>query len=909
MNKFLFLALAIVFFHPKNIIAQQSYSRVSGTVLSIGENQPLSNVIVSVLGSLENTATDSKGRFVLNVSGKLPAIIVFSRIGLVEQRLTIEKQLSNLTVTMAEEPLEVGYTTISAKSEYVGKELGSKTIITKKLIEHIQPSSLTDLLQFLPGNRFSNQSLSSPGQFQMRQVETSSDALRVGASGTSIIMDGVPLSNDANLQSDVTILNSSPGTLPPFSSVSGRGYDLRTLPTENIESVEIVRGIPSVKYGELTAGAVLVQSRIGQFAPQFSFRNGQLIQEFNAAYGLKLSDGIIATTDLNYAHAKEDLRYTENSVNRYVLGFALRNNWIPSELETQFKFQFQAINDDDLQSPDDLRYQRENWTRDKFYRFSLQTFYRPYSQLIDEIELTSSYSIGDQNSYYQSNVSRDIFPVTNATTDTTLSVGYGASSYLNKTTVSGSPINGYIRFELNKKINSGDFQLRLSAGSELKTDGNTGEGRQFDPTKPPLQNYSVGDRPRSFSEIPFITKFAGYFESKLTSNIFSLPFILQLGLRYDNIQPVSLSEGKFGEALSPRLNVVLQPTTNIWVHFGYGESVKSPALTYLYPGNRYFDLVNFNYYADNPKERLAIVTTRVIREDNSELKESRSIKREVGMEFHFPFGKMQLSAFNENTFGGYGYNRLLKVYPVVKYKVAQTKIDEPPIIDPVPASIDTFFAAYDTPVNSREIHNYGFEFVIDSDEIKPISTTLSFSGALTKTFSKDNSLSYDTDVIFRSTLNPSRVGVYKSGAGSKGERLLSALRIVHRSEFLKLLFSLHIQTIWWEKDQPFGYDAFPIGFMDRKGKVTFLSEQERYDNQYSDLRRIYDSKSFDELYRKQVLWLTNIRITKEITSEVTLSLYVNNLFNNRPLLKNDRTNSFERRNIPMVFGAELNYRL
>ena len=32
------------------------------------------------------------------------------------------------------------------------------------------------------------------------------------------------------------------------------GVDMREIPTDNIEKVEVVRGIPSVKYGELTSG-------------------------------------------------------------------------------------------------------------------------------------------------------------------------------------------------------------------------------------------------------------------------------------------------------------------------------------------------------------------------------------------------------------------------------------------------------------------------------------------------------------------------------------------------------------------------------------------------------------------------------------------------------------------------------
>ncbi|MDZ7763810.1 MAG: TonB-dependent receptor plug domain-containing protein [Melioribacteraceae bacterium] len=67
--------------------------------------------------------------------------------------------------------------------------------------------------------------------------------------GTQVIIDGVPVSNTANLQAGIGY------------STAGSGVDLRLIPAENIESVEIIRGVPSVKYGDLVDGAVIVKSK------------------------------------------------------------------------------------------------------------------------------------------------------------------------------------------------------------------------------------------------------------------------------------------------------------------------------------------------------------------------------------------------------------------------------------------------------------------------------------------------------------------------------------------------------------------------------------------------------------------------------------------------------------------------
>jgi len=40
--------------------------------------------------------------------------------------------------------------------------------------------------------------------------------------------------------------------------------NVRSISTENIESIQIVRGIPSVEYGDLTSGAVIINTKAGR---------------------------------------------------------------------------------------------------------------------------------------------------------------------------------------------------------------------------------------------------------------------------------------------------------------------------------------------------------------------------------------------------------------------------------------------------------------------------------------------------------------------------------------------------------------------------------------------------------------------------------------------------------------------
>ena len=82
-----------------------------------------------------------------------------------------------------------------------------------------------------------------------------------------MVVDGSPLSNDANMQVFSTARSGSNSSVQTNTmndqTTSGRGVDLRQISPDNIESIEVVRGIPSVEYGNLTSGAVIINTKAG----------------------------------------------------------------------------------------------------------------------------------------------------------------------------------------------------------------------------------------------------------------------------------------------------------------------------------------------------------------------------------------------------------------------------------------------------------------------------------------------------------------------------------------------------------------------------------------------------------------------------------------------------------------------
>ena len=156
--------------------------------------------------------------------------------------------------------LQLAEVTVTARQQ----AMGARSIIGQEAIRHLQPKSVADLLQLLPGALTVNPTLNTIAQASLRDTEENMN----NAMGTAIIIDGAPVSNDANLQALSTAKagakssNNADGM--DRQTTASKGVDLRTISADNIERVEVIRGIPGVEYGNLTSGVVLIKTKKGE---------------------------------------------------------------------------------------------------------------------------------------------------------------------------------------------------------------------------------------------------------------------------------------------------------------------------------------------------------------------------------------------------------------------------------------------------------------------------------------------------------------------------------------------------------------------------------------------------------------------------------------------------------------------
>ena len=187
-----------------------------------------------------------------------------------------------------------------------GKDLNTSTVLSTAAIEHVQATSLGDIMQLIPGNIITNPDLADPQQLSIREIGSNANS----AMGTALIVDGAPITNDGNMQVVTTAQSlSSDYATGMASTVAGGGVDIRAIPTENIESIEVIKGIPSVIYGDLTSGAVVLKTKSGRTPLELKFKTDPKNKQFSVGQGFNLTKTKSAINyNLEYSKSNADLR-------------------------------------------------------------------------------------------------------------------------------------------------------------------------------------------------------------------------------------------------------------------------------------------------------------------------------------------------------------------------------------------------------------------------------------------------------------------------------------------------------------------------------------------------------------------------------------------------------------------------
>jgi len=882
---------------------------IQGNVISNNTGQPLVGVSVFTNNQLYGTATDKHGKFLLKLYS-LPndsIKVCFRILGYQDYSQIVKLNSKNILIKLKEDNLLLSEVVVTAKKN---KQTGSESQINNQAIEHLQATNLGEVMQLLPGQLQQNPTLTNPSQIVLRQALhlNNKNSISYGnkeamnSIGLKTIIDGMPLSNNANLQIENIANAYSLNPSNSFSTVTGRGADMRMVTTQNIESVTVIPGIPSVKYGDLTTGAVIVETKTGKSPLEMQIKTDPRLVQAGIDKGLKIGEnGSALNLHLDYTKSLKSENEDEFAYKKVNTSLVYSNSFLPNNnLVTKTNISYTTSFDDFYSG---VNMQEEEKIKSSNEYLSISTRGKLYitNKWLKKAQYQLGYSRQWQNSDITKYRSEAMQTIATAHTDTMMAVDVVPYTYLYNLKVEGIPTQYYAKLNSEYSFKILNSKNNLLFGGEWTTEKNEGRGKIFDIHNPPGNFNANSLRPRSYKDIPALNSLSLYIEDNLNISILNKQLIARMGIRYDNYDPTSNSTLKDHTYLSPRLNFSYALLKKLKVKGGWGKTAKSIPMLYLFPEKAYFDYLNLNYYnslSNGDKEYFFLNTTKVYKTANPSLKVATANKFECGLNYSNKYFNVDVTLYDEQVNNAYTLTRQPVLLRRDKYKLKE-------YIDNKNSSYtyvetDTLSRSYTYPSNDRKIVNKGIEVRVEIPEIKALKTSFTLNGSYVQT-----EYEYQVEHIYSSSWNSFVFPVFKAGDGSYDEMLMTNLTAIHHVSALRYVISLGMQTIWRESNYSYyaNNSEYPI-YLIKKGIKTFQITSKEKD----DFKRNTHTGNIEET--KPPLFLFNLRLTKEIGDRCKVMVSINNLFFNNPIYKYKRyTNTYATRNPSVYYGFKLSYKL
>lgn len=901
------------------------------------ENLPYASVLITDLSI--GATCDNNGIFeITNIPVGIYTVKV-ACLGFEDYTVTlkIEKSIKDCNVILKPSNFFLDEVVITSKSSKVGASTAST--ISKTAMEHLQATSLSDVMSLLPGSDITNY------KPDLKGVQTQS-IRGASAFGTSVVMDGAPLSNNSNMQ----IMSSAiGGSIPGTGGVTpSTGTDLRNITTDNIESVEVIRGVASAAYGDMGGGAIIVNTKVGSQPLSIKFNTNPNIYSASVTHGvsLGLKKGFL-NYGIDYAYSVDDPRQGYDTYNRNtgrvsysnydLFGGLLKSTTSLNFHLTKDKGEPNMDDDKDFQTSNerDLTFKlntkgtfniNKGWIKNVSYVLQGNYTYRhsffadqavnadvPYSYSKTDGTVLSSikgghiYDInGNELTHFtdeQSNMRSWIIPAT---------YDYSYNVY-------GKEINTFAQVKANFAGALGKTNHRIVVGADFKSDGNIGKGKVFDMENPPFRSVSYDfqtQRERSFKDIPFLNQWSLFAEETFRMSVLSRKINITSGVRYDHVN-------NFKGGIAPRINASVEIIPEMLsVRGAYGFTYKMPTLAYLYPDNAYFDMTNFNNSLSKnvpESQKFQLITSRVFSTENKELEMAKQTKYELGLDFNINKMSLSVTAYRDRCNNGYSLNNVFSSVNYIQYKV-----DKYPTDGSLPKltqkSNDNYLLKYTRPGNTSAYEREGLEFDLDFGYIDVIRMQIILNGQWFHHKSWSNGLTYYN----KNSKGDNMYGVYdskKSGGIYNLSNTITNLIVSHNIPKIGFVVTLTGNVNWnYKKWTTYADDdTTPVGYITTDGEYHLFQpewaneESERFKEFSSILvsegSGVSPDRRIVEPAYNPVLCI-NMNVTKQF-KDFDVSFFANNLFRSTPLqalVKNP--GSYVRRNSDVFFfGLQLTARI
>ena len=911
MRKFLTIVFLLL-----TVLGANAQSRaVSGRIIDAGSGDPVIGAVVRIGTDYLWASTDIEGEFTFNNVEPGKHELEASCLGYVSvlMEIDVNKDIENLEIRLHESSLALDEVVVTAQKAKDG--LGTTHSLGRDALNHLQLSNMTDVAALLPGGKTVNPDLTTENSFSIREGGSSNGN---SAFGTAVEVDGVRLGNNAS-----------------FGEMGG--VDTRSVAVENIESIEVITGVPSAEYGDMGSGMVRINTRKGRTPTNVTFSVNPRTYQASVSKGIDLQENNgVLNLSAEWARAIKKLISPYESYTRTAITLGYSNTFAKGlRFEAGFTGNIGGMNTKDDPDAFTGEFQKE---RDNAFRGNTSLTWQLNKPGITNLKFDASVNFND-NLYhyhkYESYASNQ--PAVHAEQE-----GYFIADRLPLTFFSDQIIDSKeldlaasVKYNWHKRWD--DIKSQLKAGVQWKANGNVGEGEYYQDPSLAANGY----RPRPYTDYPFMHNLSVYAEEHLTLPVAGTKLEVTAGIRLENVFIQGSLYNKKA-TLSPRFNIKWQLAEGLAVRGGWGITEKLPSYYILYPKQEYRDIQTFGFPHGDQTSYIYYTQPYTVTY-NPDLHWQRNNSSELGLEASFFGTKISLTGFYNITKGPYNF---IDVYEPYSYNILQRpegftipsdpqiKVDSQTGMMYVRGGDEDYWTPMDIKVTDRtfakstkqnngaDVKRAGAELVIDFPEIKPVRTSFRLDASYTFTKYLNDQLAayYQNGWSHTSLANRSYqyVGIYANAAGGNSvangkithnldanltaithipqARLIITCRLemslLRRSRNLSMYNGSQYAFTVSEADKtPTGGDIYngnsytairPVSYMDLDGNVYPFTDAQAADPAFANLI-LKSANAYTFAQDGYGAYMSaNLSITKEIGDHVSLSFFANNFTNSRP---------------------------
>ena len=791
---------------------------ISGKVLDAKSKKAIEFATVWIEGTGIGTITDANGHFLLPNLPEGSYDLVVRCLGYTESKKNVALT-SNTEVIIYLSELSLALDEVTITAEKSVQEATTTYTLNQTALNHLQSVCVTDALSLLPGGQTSKYKTLTSGQVVTLRGET--QEMGNPDFGTVVEMDGVRLSSNA-------------------SALSTEGTDLRNVGYHHIEKIDVITGVPSVEYGDLTNGVIKIVTKKEKSPLQADIAVRPHTQSYALNKGIDLG-GKRGVVNLSYERARSvsDLASPFTSYTRNALALKYSNTFHYASDRSLLMDLSLNGNLGGLDSESDPDAFKETYTKKRDYALwsSLSFQYLIHSAWLSNLQWGLAFAYSDKQSEVKANKSSSsALPALHTTEE-----GYFVASKYEEnpsspilllptgywyvtTNTDNRPIS-YSAFAKAKWTHKwGAVTSNMLLGSDIKSEGNLGRGEYYN-------DLSVAPdwRAYRYDKLPYMTNWALYAEEDLNIRFQHSSLNLRGGVRND-MTLIQGSEYGTVSAVSPRISAKFsfgQSSSGLFrgasLRMGWGKAVKLPSFEILYPRTTYVDRLAFapgtmadgtSYYAYH--------THPVAPTYNASLQWQYNIMREVGadirlkgvsLSFSFYYNSMKKPYTTTRSYSPFDYKLTLqsdlescpipsvdRMYTIDRHTGIVTVTDK---MSAYPSQELAYkvvkdFQSSTMSTNGTSSSRMGFEWIVDFDKIRSIQTSIRFDGKYYQYRGVDEVIVPSRVNLTTSDGQPYKyIGYYVGGTGNyngfESRRLNTNLTFITHIPKLRMIFSLRVE--------------------------------------------------------------------------------------------------------------------